>query len=584
MRAAGAVAVVASLAGLAAATPARAADPPDVAVVAMRGEREDPDGSLDSLAGGALAPDGGVYAVSQITHPFQPGDLAFRIGLTRFSADGQVVWHREHFPGELNAYPVDVVADATGAAFVLSTARLFIDDRVSVVAFEPDDGAVRWEYTGTSTSEIPRGIALSDAGDVLVVVRGDLALQTMCLAADDGRVLWRHDYGRDRDITYVTHAGASACIPDGEGGAFAVGSIVPAAGGDPAALLWRVSSGGGLAWAREMAPGWFTHIVRTASGDLVVAGPEASGSDWRMARFEADGDLVWESRRVDQRVRALAVRADGSVLAASLGAAPWEIVDRQGGRQQGDADIVVAAYDVAGEQLWETHRFMAADTATPERMALAADGGATVLARAADRTSVVWRLAPDGATRWVHEEAQAWFHVDNLSGQGVFVGALPGDRAVVLTQSLRTVGTGAAEQDRSVVLTRTFEAAGTPAAGSARLPRGRALRFPKARIRRVPIPGVPGESEDFRTRSELRLRIRNRSRDSALCVSVAQRTGAFRAGGEYVVPPRSAVRLTLYFRPPAAGDYEDQLAVTTSDPAAPLVTYRLVGRATGPKP
>jgi len=170
-----------------------------------------------------------------------------------------------------------------------------------------------------------------------------------------GVLLWRRDFGTSSTETAV------ATAPDGSGGVYVAGMTEGDLGGANAGLqdLWlaRYDGAGNRAWilqqgtaaidfARALTtdPSGGVFACGVTAGDL--GGPPAGGIDAWIARFDADGSMLWiRQLGTPGNDRAEALAPDGQGGAFVGGETDRALA---GGGQ----DIWIARYDATGERLW----------------------------------------------------------------------------------------------------------------------------------------------------------------------------------------------------------------------------------------
>ncbi|WP_454730096.1 alpha/beta hydrolase-fold protein [Cellulosimicrobium protaetiae] len=281
----------------------------------------------DDRAGGATAlPDGGTAVALNLAGAWDGYEPAGGLDtvVVRRDADGAEVWRH---------------AVATGA-----------DDRAYGVVPGADGGVLVAGYTKGDLDGAHAGASRDDGFVAAVTADGERAwtLQT----GDPGAA--------DRFYTVAS---------DGAGGAYVAGYTsgrvgdVPSAG-DKDALLGRVSADGELLWLRQVGgPGEDKALAVAASPDGAVyvggvsgggmPGAEHAGAnDGWVARYDADGGQEWlraVATSENDQVNGLVARSDASV--AVVGHTRGALGEDG---NLGDNDVVVRAFDPAGEVLWTT--------------------------------------------------------------------------------------------------------------------------------------------------------------------------------------------------------------------------------------
>ena len=254
----------------------------------------DPD---DVARGVAVAPDGDVWVVGSVSM----GRDSF-VELRRFDPGGALEGTLVLMSGG-DHRGVDL-ALSDGVLYVAGTSREPVDEGW-VVAVDIS-GTEQWRYTRASTAEL-------EAIEVSAVALGPAGVW---VCGQDQRV----GKSDDRD-----------------------------------AWLVRLDDGGAPLWERSF-PGdpdedaFALAVAVTPEGASLVGGSETrgdQGTDAWLRRYDTDGDEQWTVQEAgslpftDERVRGVVINDDGHAIVT-------------GRAENSDGDVVwTAAYDPAGEQLWE---------------------------------------------------------------------------------------------------------------------------------------------------------------------------------------------------------------------------------------
>ncbi|KON73558.1 hypothetical protein M768_11490 [Cellulosimicrobium cellulans F16] len=255
----------------------------------------------------------------------------------------------------------------------------------TVVVRRDADGAEVWRHpVATAADDRAYGVVPGADGGVLVAgyTKGDLDGAHAGTTRDDGFVAAVTADGERAWTLQTGDPGAAdrfyAVAPDGAGGAYVAGYTSGAVGdapsaGDKDALVGRVSAAGELLWLRQVGgPGEDKALAVAASPDgaVYVGGVSGGGmpgvdhagaNDGWVARYAADGEQEWlraVATSENDQVNGLVARSDGSVVA--VGHTRGALGD---GGNLGDNDVVVRAFDPAGEVRWTTQ----AGTSTDDR-------------------------------------------------------------------------------------------------------------------------------------------------------------------------------------------------------------------------
>lgn len=176
-----------------------------------------------------------------------------------------------------------------------------------------------------------------------------------------GNQLWILQFGTN------TFDHALAAAPDGSGGVYIGGMTGGSLGGSnmgnsPDAWLARYDSGGTQLWIRQLGTNGIDEVSTAASdglGGVYVSGitseslgaPNVGGYDVWLARYDGIGNQLW--------VRQIGTSATdfGEAIAPDLSGGVYvsgSTSGSLGGSSAGGADVWLARYDGAGNQLWIT--------------------------------------------------------------------------------------------------------------------------------------------------------------------------------------------------------------------------------------
>jgi hypothetical protein len=222
---------------------------------------------------------------------------------------------------------------------------------------------------GASDTDIARALTPDGAGGVFVAgtTLGDLGgpnaggadvLLARCDPA--GNLTWIKQFGTNSDDQ------AFALAPDIAGGVFVAGITQGGLGGPYAGSLdvfiAHHDSQGNQTWVTQLGTSEYdfghalapdgmggAFVTGTTNGSL--GGPNSGDTDVFLARYDAEGGLVWITQfgtSDGQNAHALASDGAGGVFVAG---GAW---GNLGGLNAGISDVYVARYNAAGQQTWIT--------------------------------------------------------------------------------------------------------------------------------------------------------------------------------------------------------------------------------------
>ncbi|MDR2254251.1 MAG: hypothetical protein LBD97_10445 [Bifidobacteriaceae bacterium] len=353
--------------------------------------------------GGSIAA-GATYSVDGVFPPSQGGYDAL---LARFDSELNLVWSNTLGGSADDAFwSVAAAADdgAVAAGRTSSTDGIFAPSRggdSALLARFDGDGNLIWSTAlgGTDASEFFAVGAAVDGGIVAVgqtsSVDGDFdpsagGYDGLVARFDtDGNLLWSKTVGGAGDDSFF------AMVTTADGGVIAAGATASADGDLPPsqgggdALLVRFDADGELLWANTLGGAErdvFSAVLTVADGGIVVAGQTAStdgvfppsqgADDTLVARFDAQGDLVWSNTLggsgTDGFVAIGAAALGGVIVAGQTSSTDGPFAASRGG-----SDTLLAWFSPEGSLVWSK---TLGDSADDGFSALATDaaGGATV--------------------------------------------------------------------------------------------------------------------------------------------------------------------------------------------------------------
>lgn len=215
--------------------------------------------------------------------------------------------------------------------------------------------------TGTPQSDLGKGIAVDDQGNVVIVGTTHGALAAAALGAGDafvrkldarGEVLWTRQFGTESDDQ------AMAVALDGDGGLFVVGctggSPEGAAKGDADVFVHKYGPDGGLAWTRRFGTGdWdcANAVAVDAHGNATVAGATIDASlepQTFLRTYAPNGDQVrsYDLDLPGTVTCAVAVDPSGNIYLAGSSSSELE------GPAAGGLDAVLIKLDTEAHVAW----------------------------------------------------------------------------------------------------------------------------------------------------------------------------------------------------------------------------------------
>jgi len=257
-------------------------------------------------------------------------------------AMGEVLWTEVLTEMELTM-PVDVAADATGAAYVLGDQYTTRRGDMRVIKYSPD-GAVEWSHllVPDHTGETYAGnVSVGPDGAVYATgAYGSWPNNTGVLNKYDaeGELAW------SQTIEALDGTSPMGVATDSEGGLVVTGSTYPISGGSSGAQQPFLISYGpdgeadwSLIWDAERI-GFGSEVAISETGDVLLTGMYfAESSGHFLAKFDREGTLIWERT-------------------FTTGASGWDVVvDAQGIAYLGAAsetETLLQAFDPEGELLW----------------------------------------------------------------------------------------------------------------------------------------------------------------------------------------------------------------------------------------
>ena len=238
--------------------------------------------------------DGG-YVVSGYTSSFWVGGFDFWV--LKLESDGTVSWQRS-YGHTLDDYAYDIHQTADGGYVVVGSTEYRTHHtfyKIWVIKLA-SDGAIDWQRSYGGGGESYNGSAIRQTTDGGYVVAGqtgyfnDWDIIVLKLTTD-GDVSWQKTYGSS------IHYDRAASIEQTDDGGYVVSGDTRRSGGTGFdAWVFKVSSGGDLAWNRTYGStaddyGFFARQVE--NGKYIFTGTYGSGGAW-VIKLEADGSIIWQ--------------------------------------------------------------------------------------------------------------------------------------------------------------------------------------------------------------------------------------------------------------------------------------------------
>ena len=236
--------------------------------------------------------------------------------VAKYAPDGTLLWTRQ-----LGTAATDIAAevapDGTGNAYVVGLTQGSLGGPAAgsmdgwVAKYGPD-GALLWtRQLGTASTDVAQGLAVDGSGNAYVggLTGGSLGGPSagsndawVAKYAPDGVLVWTRQFGT------AAHDAATGVGADASGNVYIVGDTQGSLGGPSTgsddAWVAKYAADGALLWTRQLgtaATDLAGDVAADASGNAYIAGytdgslggPSAGGSDAWMAKYAADGALLW---------------------------------------------------------------------------------------------------------------------------------------------------------------------------------------------------------------------------------------------------------------------------------------------------
>jgi hypothetical protein len=294
-----------------------------------------------------------------------PDARVSQVQVAKYAPDGKLLWRRA-FGGRNHEVPRALAINATDDIFIVgSDAAPDGLGRYPFIMKVSADGELLWMQLASNIRDAQQafGVAVAASGSAVMVL-------------ETGAVV-KYSAGGER--VWVAAAGnktwGADVVVDGAGASF----VLRAAEG--VSFLTKLSSGGELEWERNLGERGMVDLAFDSNGNLWTLGSEGQPRRPHLARYSAEGELLWSGEVASEQTTAssLALDTNGNVFVIGKEAAA-SLSERFG--------AYVTKYDAEGSLQWG------------EALGLDGGSGARDLAVAADGTVFVtgdYPAAPTGA-------------------------------------------------------------------------------------------------------------------------------------------------------------------------------------------
>jgi hypothetical protein len=341
--------------GAAPPAPARAVETPLVEWTKQFGATNQKD-EATSLAVDSL---GHVYVAGTTYGTLAPGGGGRSdLFVTKYAPNGDQVWARQAGSGS-HDFGWSISSDSNGSIYLAGQlAGPFGRDDAVVIKYG-DDGSLVWSRElSTSQNDIAHSVAADSLGNVFVAGETEGPLGGAYQGYWDA-YLGRYDASGNlswiKQLATTVSDASYGVFADGSGNVYVIGDTGGALGGDVIgdgdAFLMKYDSTGNLLWSKQFGTVRWDRglsVAADGAGAVYICGQSMSpntsgaGSNWDayLARFDVDGDLLWNASIAtasDDECRSVAVdtsgnayitgRTMGSLDATSAGG--WDVFARK---------------------------------------------------------------------------------------------------------------------------------------------------------------------------------------------------------------------------------------------------------------
>ncbi|WP_432820940.1 SBBP repeat-containing protein [Trichloromonas sp.] len=305
---------------------------------------------------------GNIYLAGQSSGNFAPTQVyADDIVVSKYDSSGTHLWSRQHGTG-LNETVRDIAVDADGNSYTIGytqdgqTSLLgdqsFGSADIFVVKYDTNGNRIRILQIGTSAFD--QGLSVSIAADGNILIAGQ-TMGSMARTNFGGYDTYVAKYDSDLN-NRIWHVQ----LPEGRS-PFVYSALDQGPSGDiflaSDTVLYRLNGGDGSVVWQKTVDYFRTHpLAIDADGNLLVTGYTNSslygarqgGTDLFLAKFDADGNLLWgrqSGTSASDEGYAVAIGSDASIYVTGT-----TYGDFAG--QVGSLDIIVQKYTPDGSLLW----------------------------------------------------------------------------------------------------------------------------------------------------------------------------------------------------------------------------------------
>lgn len=488
---------------------------------------------------------------------FDTGVLRMKARTFKLDPTGDEQWTVLHDPDTaVTDDAIAICADAAGNSYVpvdvLPTSPV---SGLCVVKYDTN-GAEQWQESyDTARRNRPVGMTMDGGGNVYAACHSTTAgqddLWEIVKFTAAGVVDWVCTFDPQSDETNL----ADDVGLDGAGNVYTAGHV-----GRDTVTLVRCDPTGTQTRATSYATAGAERLevtalaVNTGGAAFVAArsraNPDDADSGYAVVAFDAAGDDIWDRLFPDAVRPNMHVTNFGPKAVTADDAGRVYVTGNLWGGASG-YDCVTVMYDAAGGEQWSARFNGPTNGADVGFEIVPDDAGNTYVVGADTGGPFALRYGPAGAQQWA-------------DGFGDFANPFQDDVAAAKAPdgSLVVAAINNTKKRNAHALVRKYEPDAVPVGGKGKVGK-----------RRVHFKGVPiGETRDKT------VKIRNRSRTECLAVTVDAPVGPFTGGGEFTVPPRTKLKVTLLFVPTELGRADGSVTVHTSDPKRPQTTVPLRGK------
>jgi|GEM_PF-5188786 len=271
----------------------------------------------------AVDADGNTVVAGHYTDPRTHDE---DVAVTKYSPTGEILWRvlRASDTAWWANWAFAVAVDDAGNSYVASGYPFFRQDSdIVVVKYDPDGNELWSTSYSDNEVEVPLGMTLDPAGDIIVTGLSTLGANTSALTVklhSDGQLVWARKFRDgviDRGSDVATDPAGNVYVAGGTGFVFA--SIGGFDFFSHSYLVLKYAPNGDLLWSRFEHDPAVAHlqiadaIVVDADGNSYLGGPLGG----QLTKLDTDGNPVWEGPpTIDHALEILDLvfDADGDVV------------------------------------------------------------------------------------------------------------------------------------------------------------------------------------------------------------------------------------------------------------------------------